>query len=86
MAEINAVRHGGESILIADSSAGSKTVTLPAGSYGHGRYRGKSSFDAFAYQQSVVESSTRFDPPFRYQPPLLSLSRFKKVLPWFLRG
>ncbi|HWO98195.1 MAG TPA: aldehyde dehydrogenase [Bacillus sp. (in: firmicutes)] len=42
---------------------------LPFGGIGNsgiGSYHGKSSFDVFTHQKSVLKQTTKFDPPFRY--------------------
>lgn len=56
------------------------------GASGMGRYHGKASFECFTQEQSILECSTAIDPKTRYSPPGLSMSRFKRILPWLLRG
>lgn len=38
------------------------------GTSGMGLYHGRESFDTFSHKKSIVEKSTRIDPPFRYAP------------------
>jgi aldehyde dehydrogenase (NAD+) len=46
-------------------------LSLPFGGVGYsgmGSYHGKRSFDVFSHERSVMNTSTRFDLPFRYPP------------------
>ena len=38
------------------------------GSSGMGQYHGRASFDTFTHRRSILKSSTRIHPPFRYPP------------------
>lgn len=49
---------------------------------GMGAYRGKTGFDCFSHQRSVLRRSTRIDPAFRYPPPNVSLTTLKRLLRW----
>ena len=59
---------------------------LPFGGIGHsgiGRYHGKSGFDTFSHQKSVVKKATWLDIPLRYAPYEKKFSLIKKILKWF---
>ncbi|WP_010093155.1 aldehyde dehydrogenase [Ornithinibacillus scapharcae] len=50
------------------------------GNSGMGGYHGKSSFDTFSHQKSILKQTTKFDLPFRYPGGKLALSFIKKVM------
>lgn len=52
------------------------------GSSGIGAYHGKTGFDTFAHQKSVMRTSTRIDPNLRYQPYSGKLALIKRLMPW----
>jgi aldehyde dehydrogenase (NAD+) len=54
------------------------------GASGMGRYHGRASFDCFSYPKTLLHCSTRFDAPFRYPPPQLTLDKLRRVLKFLL--
>lgn len=50
------------------------------GSSGMGGYHGKSSFDTFSHQKSILKQTTKFDLPLRYPGGRLALSLIKKIM------
>ncbi|MFC3883881.1 aldehyde dehydrogenase [Bacillus songklensis] len=55
---------------------------LPFGGVGNsgiGSYHGKSSFEVFSHQKSVLKQTTKLDPPFRYPSFKHGLSMMKKI-------
>ena len=55
------------------------------GASGMGAYHGRAGFDAFTHQRAVLRRSVRFDTPFRYPPPKLSLTALQRAFR-FLMG
>ncbi len=52
------------------------------GASGIGSYHGKSSFETFSYQKSILKRNTKFDPKFIYPPySYKKLKLLKKILP-----
>jgi aldehyde dehydrogenase (NAD+) len=55
------------------------------GDSGMGAYHGKSGFDRFSHQKSVVHRALRPDPAFRYPPAKTSLAKMKRFFPFLMR-
>jgi aldehyde dehydrogenase (NAD+) len=60
---------------------------LPFGGLGEsglGAYHGKTSFDCFTHQRSVLHRSFACDPPLRYPPPRISLEALRRAYRFLL--
>lgn len=53
------------------------------GTSGHGRYHGKSGFEAFSHHKSLLWRGTWLDIPLRYPPYAGQLKWLKKLFQWF---
>ncbi|MCB9091748.1 MAG: aldehyde dehydrogenase [Halobacteriovoraceae bacterium] len=78
---ISQIRFGGG--CINDTIIHLASTSLPFGGVkesGIGRYHGKSSFDSFSYQKSIIKKPFWLDIPLRYPPLKNKIAWIKKVL------
>ena len=80
------VRSGG--VCVNDVISHMIGTNLPFGGLGEsgfGAYHGRSGFEAFSHQRSILRRGTWLDLPFRYPPQRLSLATLKRSFKYLLR-
>jgi len=76
-------------VCINDVVSHTVGTSLPFGGRGEsgiGAYHGKTGFDAFSHQRTIVRKATWLDLPFRYPPTKVKFEALKRAMRFMLRG